>query len=86
MLDLLDRSAELRARAARSSALRKNRMWNKPDLFSTVVLCAPTYAHRLLKSKERLFCHAGVEWAQDDLTSFPTESRRFKFQEKQNGD
>ena len=47
VLNLLDRSTELRARAARSSALRENRMWNKPDLFSTVMLCAPTYAHRL---------------------------------------
>ena len=47
VLNLLDRSTELRAGAARSSALRENRMWNKPDLFSTVMLCAPTFAHRL---------------------------------------
>ena len=56
VLDLLDRSTELRARAARSSALRENRMWNKPDPFSTVMLCAPTCAHRLVINRLTVCC------------------------------
>ena len=73
-----NRSAKLKAKAARSFALCENRMWNKPD-HSTVLLCAPIFAHRLVlvKAVGKCLRKMWLPWQRCLANFYKTQTKRF---------